>query len=284
MQKPSNKIRIGYAPQSSYLLEMQLLHDYFEFVPVEQCTEQDIVLSEILDPVEHPGNIVVNNLFEQTQEYTGPCFQLKGTVFFWAHEYYLNRKFGYHTVSTSSGHKPLRALMPMGFKRSFRDRVFKQFDPLLDSMYWSYAERRLPGDINFDRGLNPTWYKDTYASVVVETAVNGPLFVTEKTFKPIAFEHPFLIIAQPYVLELLKSNGFVTFDNIFDESYDALKNFDDRLGRVYNNVEAIEDTFHDAETLERIAHNKNHFYNQQHVNAVVQREVIEPLLEYAETR
>lgn len=278
------KLRIGYAPQSSYLLEMQILHDYFEFVPIEQCTEQDIVLSEILDPIEHPGSIVVNNLFEQTQEYTGPCFQLKGSMFFWAHEYYLNCRYGYDTISTSSGYRPKRALMPIGFKRSFRNRVVKRFAPLLDSMYWSYGERKLPNNIDYDRGLNPNWYKDTYASVVCETAVTGPLFLTEKSFKPIAYEHPFLLIAQPGALELLQNNGFVTYDNIFDESYDIEESFSERLNKVYNNVEPIAETYHDRETVERITHNKQHFYNQQHVNSIIQREVIHPLLEYAETR
>jgi hypothetical protein len=278
------RLRLGYAPQSSYLLEMQILHDYFEFVPVEQCTEKDIVLSEILDPIEHPGTIVVNNLFEQTREYTGPCLQLKGSMFFWAHEYYLIRKHGYDRLITMSGARPLRALMPIGLKRDFRDLVVKRFAPLLDTMYWSYAERRLPNDVNFDRGLNPQWYKDTYASVVCETAVTGPLALSEKTFKPIAYEHPFLLIAQPGALDLLRKNGFVTYDNIFDESYDTEESFPERLNRVYNNVERIIETYHDRETIERTTHNKQHFYNQQHVNSIIQQEVIDPLLEYAETR
>jgi hypothetical protein len=278
------KLRLGYAPQSSYLLEMQPLHDYFEFIPIEHCTEQDIVLSEILDPVDHPGDIVVNNLFEQTQEYTGPYFQLKGTMFFWAHEYYLNRKLGYHTIPTVSGYRPVRALMPIGYKRDFRDIVIKRFTPLLDTMHWSYADRRLPDDVNFDRGLNPQWYKDTYASIVCETAVEGSLFLTEKTFKPIAYQHPFMLIAQPNALKLLKENGFVTFDNIFDESYDCIESFAERLDIVYKNAEAIKETHHDTETVRRVEHNATHFYNQQHVNSILRKELIEPLLEYAETR
>ena len=44
--------------------------------------------------------------------------------------------------------------------------------------------------------------------------------LTEKILKPIFARRPFLVSANPGMLETLKGYGFKTFDKWFDESYD----------------------------------------------------------------
>ena len=51
---------------------------------------------------------------------------------------------------------------------------------------------------------------------------SGGAFLTEKTFKPIAYMHPFNVCGSTGTLELLKKNGF-EFSNYKNLVYDARK-------------------------------------------------------------
>lgn len=87
--------------------------------------------------------------------------------------------------------------------------------------------------------FNKSYYENTYFSIVTETlgwssgsgegATIGRA-LSEKTFKPILFKHPFLLIALPKALELLRELGYRTFSECIDESYD--NEYDDSK-RVY---------------------------------------------------
>jgi hypothetical protein len=68
-----------------------------------------------------------------------------------------------------------------------------------------------------------TYYKDTYFSIVTETTSDRSgvgRFITEKTYKPIALRHPFLICGTDKTLEALRQIGYKTFSGLIDESYD----------------------------------------------------------------
>jgi hypothetical protein len=77
--------------------------------------------------------------------------------------------------------------------------------------------------------LNKRYYEDTYFSLVTETLCS-PEFsaggntigraISEKTFKPMLHNHPFMIAGVPGVLRLLKKLGYKTFSPMIDESYD----------------------------------------------------------------
>ena len=60
--------------------------------------------------------------------------------------------------------------------------------------------------------------------VVTETEFSdGPAshsFLSEKTYKPIAFFMPFILIGNPYTLRTLRNEGYRTFSRWWDESYD----------------------------------------------------------------
>ena len=42
-------------------------------------------------------------------------------------------------------------------------------------------------------------------------------FITEKTFKPIMYGHPFIVLGNPGIMSQLESWGFMTFNNLFDQ-------------------------------------------------------------------
>jgi hypothetical protein len=84
-------------------------------------------------------------------------------------------------------------------------------------------------------------YQNTYFSVTSETFFfNGPgRFFSEKTFKPFAFMHPFILMSQSNSLEILHQLGYKTFHPFIDESYDTEKNDVVRLKMILKEVERL---------------------------------------------
>jgi len=109
------------------------------------------------------------------------------------------------------------------------------------------------------------------------------MFVTEKTFKTFGHQHPFIIFGIPRTLNFVQNLGFETFSNIFDETYDSEDNTNKRLQMIINNVKNFEKRPYDKETVDKIEHNKNLFYNSRLIEQRIIKEIIEPILEYAET-
>jgi|TARA_R110000868_G_scaffold409037_1_gene693772 hypothetical protein len=82
--------------------------------------------------------------------------------------------------------------------------------------------------------------KDVFINIVNETHhPNNTFFVTEKTFRSIAHGKPFLINGDPGTLKYLKSIGFKTFDQWWDESYDEIKNEWERIESLLKIVKNI---------------------------------------------
>jgi len=75
------------------------------------------------------------------------------------------------------------------------------------------------------------YFEDSYWNIILEThldidSTNG-VFITEKTWKPILHQQPFIIFGTVGSLQHLRDLGYRTFDNVIDESYDLIK--DNRL-------------------------------------------------------
>lgn len=65
-------------------------------------------------------------------------------------------------------------------------------------------------------------YSDIFCDVVTETKYTTPLAnISEKTLKPIGYMKPFILVAPPYSLEYLRTLGYKTFSDYWDESYDT---------------------------------------------------------------
>ena len=66
------------------------------------------------------------------------------------------------------------------------------------------------------------YYQNSLINIIQETYFYSPeIHLTEKTFKPIAFKQPFIMIGARGSLRHLKDLGFKTFSDFWDESYDS---------------------------------------------------------------
>lgn len=144
---------------------------------------------------------------------------------------------------------------------------------LLDNSLWSFYKEHdaifpairkvLPPDYEVEENKNKhfdpytygqiiikTQYESTFFSLVTETgnnitAINNTIcHFTEKTFKPLLAEHPFIVQSGEGHLEFLRSLGLKTFNGIINESYE-------------NNNEKIIDTCRQV-----LSFDKQKFYHQ----------------------
>ena len=83
-------------------------------------------------------------------------------------------------------------------------------------------------------------YQTTNIEVVLETLFDDDrLHLTEKTLRPIACGHPFILAATQGSLEYLRGYGFKTFDNIIDETYDTIADPAQRLQAILIEMKRI---------------------------------------------
>ena len=109
---------------------------------------------------------------------------------------------------------------------------------------------------------------DSLVYVPTETVYFGRrLHITEKTFKAIALEMPFVLVAPAGSLDYLRGYGFKTFSSIFDESYDEEIDDFQRIERVTTLLKQLDSlSVKERQAIHRaclpiVEHNYNHFYN-----------------------
>jgi len=83
-------------------------------------------------------------------------------------------------------------------------------------------------------------YLNSYFSVITETIFyEAGHYISEKSFKGIQHLHPFVIVGKPGILKYLKSKGFKTFSEFWDESYDTIEDDSDRMEVLYKLIESL---------------------------------------------
>jgi hypothetical protein len=77
---------------------------------------------------------------------------------------------------------------------------------------------------------------DAYIHLVTETTVIPKIFVSEKTWKPIAAGQLFLIFGNPGIVSYLRNCGVDVFDDIVDHSYDSIVDWQCRLHAIHDQI------------------------------------------------
>ena len=115
---------------------------------------------------------------------------------------------------------------------------------------------------------NFTEAEDSLVYVPTETVYFGRRqHITEKTFKAIALEMPFVLVAPANSLAYLREYGFRTFAGIFDESYDTETDDIRRIERVTQLLKELDNlSIKERQQIHRaclpiVEHNFDHFYN-----------------------
>ena len=119
-------------------------------------------------------------------------------------------------------------------------------------------------------------YLNTNIEVVLETLFDDErLHLTEKSLRPIACGHPFILAATHGSLEYLRSYGFKTFNGIIDESYDIITDPEKRLQHIVDTMKQIsmwsyeEKNIRMAQLQEIANYNKQHFFSSSFFEKIV---------------
>lgn len=229
--------------------------------------------------------VVVDNLWEQPVDIDWG-YQLHNPLWFWYNESVWYHALGYQHYQPQRRFER-QAFMPIRRIDHARDQIVQRLQPYLNNSVWSYKDHALPGDADptnteWQRYFNPDWYDATQYSIVVETTTQGQGFVTEKSFKPCAFQHPFTVIGQQNHLSLMRSWGFETFENLFDYSLDSTDDLHQKIDVIIKDIQRVSLTSYDKETQDKIQHNHARFFDITQVLSRVRSEIVNPIIEYVE--
>lgn len=134
----------------------------------------------------------------------------------------------------------------------YRNFFYKPDNPL-DYTVLDNLENKLPllldtddlvsGALMYDQfDTTKKFYDDSFVHVVSETYFNTDIVhITEKTFKPIIYRQPFVMLGPPTILRRLRELGFKTFGNIWDESYDDITDHTERFYKIIDLCKQIRD-------------------------------------------
>ena len=219
----------------------------------------------------------------------------------WYRECIRFQEQGYHTYQPQRNYSHA-FFMPMHKTRWHRDQAQERLSPVLEHALWSYVEKgilvdgdmdhSIPSNIFWEFYVNPAWYNSTFFSVVVESYmrsdrwVQSPLVpnyrteVSEKLFKPCMFYHPMVVYGSLGTLEYLHREGFETFSNLWDESYDQVATDQQRHDAVTTLILSNVDRFLrgelgiDSLTQQKLEHNHARMFDRDLVLQRFEREII----------
>ena len=110
---------------------------------------------------------------------------------------------------------------------------------------WSVLEKDLIEKCNSginDKDVGISAFADSYIHLVTETTVIPKIFITEKTWKPVASMQLFLIFGNPGTVEFLRSLGVDVFDDIINHDYDQDLDWKTRVFKIHQEIKKLIDT------------------------------------------
>jgi len=108
-------------------------------------------------------------------------------------------------------------------------------------------------NINFVRADDGIYFDESYLSIVTETFFYpvdnrwgdkivqdlDAIFFSEKIFKPILMQHPFMVVSVKGSLAFLRKLGYKTFSPFIDETYDDIEDNTTRLKYIADEIERL---------------------------------------------
>jgi hypothetical protein len=129
---------------------------------------------------------------------------------------------------------------------------------------------------NYSADFDTSDYNYTDIEVVLETLFDDSrLHLTEKSLRPIACGQPFILSSTYGSLEYLRSYGFKTFRDIWDEQYDLIEDPEERLICIANLMKQIatwaphKRAAYMAQAQKIADYNRRHFFSQEFSDLVI---------------
>jgi len=236
--------------------------------------------------------VIVDHLWESNIDnvstLSNGIFTLRCRNWIWYNESLWYKSLGYNKYVPNKTYTN-SFLMLMNLRKPHRDDIIKRIN--LTNALYSYVDRGLTLDDDMDhvdhwqRHLSSSWYDSTSFSLVVESKVDQDTFISEKTFKPLAYYHPFIVLGTPNTLAYLCELGFQTFDYLYNEDYDTILDYNQRIDAVCKLVDDLipqhKTMFADSRTQEVLQHNHDLFFHDSIEQRFVD-EIVNQVLDFIE--
>jgi hypothetical protein len=86
------------------------------------------------------------------------------------------------------------------------------------------------------------FYNDIFCDIVTESRFAQPTGnYSEKTYQPMFYRKPFILVAPPFTLKALREEGFKTFNEFWDESYDECEIHEERMFKIFEIINMLND-------------------------------------------
>jgi len=296
-----------YDPKKTYSTKNTAFYvSYLEFVNAPSLFLQQ--------KLEQGYKIISDHLWDSdvdtVTQITDCIMTLRNVNWLWYYSCIEWQHYGYKTYQSQPDYKHV-FFMPMNRQEWHRDQLINSLAPVLDRALYSYVAQGhlLADDIpatgrtSWRAYFNPNWYNQTCFSVVAESYMrtdnckanstdlnkNYRTEVSEKIFKPMMGRHPFIVFGSVDTLKYLHREGFESFENLFDQTYDTVLLDHARhqaatesvlqAVRDYDNQQLSIDTL----TQEKIAHNHARLFDIDLVKNRVRNEIMTEILEFVET-
>jgi len=198
-----------------------------------------------------------------------------GVSWFW---FYMYRKHNDAQITTKHDTKKFDFLFLNKTKKVHRTKLIDAFDRdfFNESLYTNWPDKKLPQEYEQhfpyplrgkDQDIVAKQYSDTKFSLLSESSVNNDeVFITERLWKSIIAEHPFVVHGNHLYLQKLREMGFKTFSKYFDESYDLESDNEIRIKKIVDTcIDLKKSNWKDLylQTLDLRKHNKELFFNKE---------------------
>ena len=255
------------------------------------------VLDEFM---KHPGQGMFLISGHEPQDITGVTVAAT-PYWYWITDQMNFREFGYDRYQWNPTYE-FDFFMQLSLSRADRDVLHNMLTPVLHRGLYSYRSQGifLPGDVdpvavpNWQRYTNFDWINRCNLTLVVESNLDDDLitgfsitkndqwFLCEKTYKPIAYGHPFLQAGTCGNLDYVRRLGFETFPELWDESYSNLPHYTDRIRAIVNIIQSFNPAaLSKSSVREKLKHNQARFFNTELTTRFLTETVTGPILEFA---
>jgi hypothetical protein len=249
--------------------------------------------------VQHPGQGCIVISGDRPQSITG-VHVIATQHWYWIMDQANFRMFGLDRYQPTPNRQK-KFFMTIGLERPDRDYLYHSLGELLTDSIHSYRARGqfLSNDWHPDLGgpwqryINTDWLDNTCFTLVAETFIDDSaksgssltlddnLFLCEKSYKPMACQHPILMASTQGNLGYLRSQGFETFPELWDETYDDIPDWRKRINRIVEIVRDFDPGMLDNLVIqEKLLYNSTRFFDQSLTTQFLNTTIIEPVLEF----
>lgn len=176
--------------------------------------------------------------YENTGRYVG--------AYWWSHAIIARDWYRYAEYDSSLNHRNWQKLFLVYNRESTGSREYrKQFASLLELYRISQSCQvgswhGEPVESDYSARYDSVDFCQTAISVILETVFSdNRIHFTEKTLRPVACGHPFILASGPGALTLLKQYGFKTFAPWINEDYDNIQDPEQRLESIVKEMQRL---------------------------------------------